>query len=144
MTSEVVGTEDRYRIVEKENHLNEKLYFVQFGWHKIQLFKRKYYVGKKYLHKEINYWRYIFKDEKKEWDSLLIMGFSDGEPEKYNLNEHLHQACKSIDEAKSLIEEHKEYIVVEREKYQENKKKEEEEKKQTELKKLTNYEKIIS
>ncbi len=144
MTSQVISTGDNYRIVEKENHLNEKLYFVQFGFHKIQLFKRKYYIGKKYLYKELDYWRYIFRDEQKQFDSLLIMDFGDGEPRPHNLNEYLHKACKSVDDAKSLIQEYKEYLVVERKKHQENKKKVEEDKAQEDLKKLTSYEKIIN
>jgi len=144
MTKEFESTGDRYRIIEKENKLNEKFYFVQFGFHKIELWKRKYLIGKKYLYKEILYWKYIFKNEKKEWDSILIMNFFDGRNENYDLNEHLHQACKSIYEAKSLIEKHKSYLIVESEKNSENRKKEEEDKKQAELRKLTTYEKIIS
>jgi len=132
MEAKIYGTgKAQYRILEKENNLGEKFYFLQRCIWGYRYYKRhKLFFWKTYLHHSELEWFYLFNDDKKGqfsidyFDTVLTKDYK-GKDKPVDLDKYLDKACKSVEEATELMHEHIEWINHLERKKEENKKEEE-------------------
>ena len=106
-----VFTEElKYRVVEKKTVSGKSIFFLQrcnYGYHH---YKSKFlFWSEKEPYTSELVWVYVLKNEK-AGDYTYVRTHNNGTKKEIDMEGYIERSCKSIDEAKILMEEHKAYI----------------------------------